>query len=125
MNFWKEILIQYVLILCIYNILAYTNNTGSPDGYIVVVSMMGLYMILLYAWTSSVNKTNKSLLNKALIKFILPLLFGNYMFLCAIFPFDLSSFYLSLMYYIPGSVSLIINLYIAQRPQNNKKQKTS
>ena len=115
MKLWKEILIQYILIIGIYNIIVYNIYDGG-DEYFYLAFPMILYMILLIAVTNSINKSSKTLLKKALLKTILPLIFGIYFI-------DSEIFYLfvSLIYFIPCSVSLVINLYIAHKQKKKDK----
>ena len=119
MKLWKEILIQYVLIIVIYNIIVYTDNYGGASNYYFLAFPMTLYMILMPAVTDSINKSSKTLLKKALLKAILPLLFGGYAFLCFVTSFEVSYIYISLMYFIPGIVLLVMNLCIARREEDN------
>ena len=113
MKLWKEILIQYVLIIGIYNIIVYTIYDGG-DEYFYLAFPMILYMILMPAVTNSINKSSKTAVRKAILKTILPLFFG-------IFLIDSEIFYLfvSLIYFIPCVVSLAINLYIAHKQKKN------
>lgn len=115
MKLWKEILIQYALIIGIYNIIVYTIYDGG-DEYFYLAFPMILYMILMPAVTDSINKSSKTLLKKALLKTILPLIFGIYFI-------DSDFFYLfvSLIYFVPCSVSLAINLYIAHKQKEKDK----
>lgn len=115
MKLWKEILIQYTLIIVIYNIIVYTDNYGGASNYYFLAFPMILYMILMPAVTDSINKSSKTLLKKALLKAILPLLFGGYAFLCFVTSFEVSYIYISLMYFISGFILLAINLYIAHK----------
>jgi|GEM_PF-4141680 len=119
MKLWKETLIQFVLIISIYNIIVYTNNYGGASNYYFLVFPMLAYMILMPAVIDSINKSNKTHLKKALVKAILPLLFGGYAFLCFVTSLEVSYIYISLMYFIPGFTTLAINLYIAHKQKKD------
>ena len=119
MKLWKEILIQYALIIVIYNIIVYTDNYGGASNYYFLAFPMTLYMILMPAVIDSINKSNKTHLKKALVKAILPLLFGGYAFLCFVTSLEVSYIYISLMYFIPGLTTLVINLFIAHKQKKN------
>ena len=121
MKLWKEILIQYALIIGIFNIIVYTNSYGSSDTYICLILPMTIYMVLMPAVIDSINKSNKTHLKKALVKAILPLLFGGYAFLCFVTSLEVSYIYISLMYFIPGFTTLAINLFIAHKQKKNDK----
>ena len=114
MKRWKEILIQYALIIVIYNIIVYTDNYGGASNYYFLAFPMTLYMILMPAVTNSINKSSKTVVRKAILKTILPLFFGFFLI-------DSEVFYIfvSLIYFIPCVVSLAINLYIAHKQKKN------
>ena len=135
MKLWKEILIQYALIIGIFNIIVYTNSYGSSDTYICLILPMTIYMVLIPAYISSINKTNRTLIKRAILKLILPLIFVIYNLICSVDSFEvsyiynsliyfipkfeMSYIYKSLMYFIPGLTTLVINLYIAHRQKKN------
>lgn len=121
MKLWKETLIQYALIIGIYNIIVYTDNYGGASNYYFLAFPMILYMILMPGVTDSINKSSKTMLKKALLKTILPLLFGGYAFLCFVTSFEVSYIYISLMYFIPGFIFLAINLYMAHKQKKTDK----
>lgn len=115
MKLWKETLIQFVLIISIYNIIVYTNNYGGASNYYFLVFPMLAYMILMPGINDLINKSNKTLLKKTILKTILPLFFGGYVLL-GFFAENAKYFiYESFLYIIPGSVSFVINLYLAKK----------
>lgn len=118
MKLWKEILIQYTLIIVIYNIIVDTKNYGSADTYICLVFSMTLYMAVILAYTKSINHTDRTALNKSVLKFLLPFFWGCYTLL----PMETSSIYKSLMFFIPGCVSLVINLYLVHKQHKESNQ---
>ena len=64
MKLWKEILIQYALIIGIFNIIVYTDNYGGASNYYFLVFPMLAYMILMPGINDLINKSNKTLLKK-------------------------------------------------------------
>ena len=62
MKLWKEILIQYALIIGIFNIIVYTDNYGGASNYYFLVFPMLAYMILMPGINDLINKSNKTLL---------------------------------------------------------------
>ena len=112
MKLWKEILIQYALIIVIYNIIVNTIYDGG-DEYFYLAFPMLVYMILMPGINDLINKSNKTLLKKTILKTILPLFFGGYVLLGFFVENARYFIYESFLYIIPGSVSFVINLYIA------------
>ena len=62
MKLWKEILIQYALIIGIFNIIVYTDNYGGASNYYFLVFPMLAYMILMPGINDLINKSNKTIL---------------------------------------------------------------
>ena len=119
MKHWKEILIQYALIIVIYNIIVYTDNYGGASNYYFLVFPMLAYMILMPGINDLINKSNKTLFKKTILKTILPLFFGGYVLLGFFVENARYFIYESFLYIIPGSVSFVINLYIAHKQKKN------
>ena len=92
-------------------------------------------MVLIPAYISSINKTNRTLIKRAILKLILPLIFVIYNLICSVDSFEvsyiynsliyfipkfeMSYIYKSLMYFIPGLTTLVINLYIAHKQKKD------
>ena len=77
MKLWKEILIQYALIIGIYNIIVYTIYDGG-DEYFYLAFPMILYMILMPAVTNSINKSSKTVERKAILTSFFWILFNRF-----------------------------------------------
>ena len=111
MKLWKEILIQYALIIVIYNIIVYTNNYGGASNYYFIVFPMLAYMILMPGINDLINKSTKTLLKKTILKTILPLIFGIYFIIDS----DMFFRFVSLIYFVPCTISLVINMYVIKK----------
>lgn len=110
MKLWKEILIQYALIIVIYNIIVNTIYDGG-DEYFYLAFPMLVYMILMPGINDLINKSTKTLLKKTILKTILPLIFGIYFIIDS----DMFFRFVSLIYFVPCTISLVINMYVIKK----------